>query len=187
MMARMKMVRMAALGILVPVLSGPGGLFAQDAAGEYEVKAAYLFNFAIHVEWPADAFDGKESPLVLNILGKDPCAETLEKALRNKNAQGRPVEVSRVKSLEEFKGCHILFLPDSEKERLPKVVEALKEKSTLIVGESRGLAGQGAAFNFFLEDKKVRVEVNVETAARHRLKIGAKLLKIARIVTGTDK
>jgi hypothetical protein len=183
-MGRLKTMKVASAGFLGLALAG---LSPQDVAGEYEVKAAYLYNFTIHVEWPEDSFARKDSPLCLFVLGKDPCGKILEKALQDKSAQGRPLEVSREKTVEELQGCHILFLPDSEKQNLPKVLEALKGKSVLIVGESAGLARQGAVFNFFLEDRKVRLEVNVEAAARNRLKIGSKLLKIARNVSVTDK
>lgn len=183
-MTRLKTMKAASAAFLGLALVG---FSPQEVAGEYEVKAAYLYNFAIHVEWPEESFSGKDSPVFLAILGDDPCGKVLEKALQDKTAQGRPLAVARGKTLENLGDCHILFLPDSEKQNLAKALEALKGKSVLIVAESPGLARQGAVFNFFLESRKVRVEVNLEAAARNRLKIGAKLLKIARNVSESDK
>ena len=173
--------------LVLSVTADPRSASVQDFAGEYEVKAAYLFNFAAHVEWPAEAFADRKSPIVLCVFGKDPCGETLEQALKGKTAQDRSLAVARVKSVEELKSCHLLFVPDSEKQDFPKILEALKEKSVLVVGESEGLALKGAVFNFYMDNKRVRLEVNPEAAARSRLKIGAKLLKIARIVGESGK
>ncbi len=155
--------------------------------GEYEVKAAYLYNFAIHVEWPAEAFVEKNSPIVLCVLGNGPAGGTIERVLKGKTAQDRPIDVTRAGTPEEIRSCHILFVPGSEEQDFEKALQALKEPSVLVVGESEGLAQRGAVLNFFMERSRVRFEANVEAAERSKLKIGAKLLKIARIVDKSGK
>lgn len=174
---------MAATGILWMALSAaPVACPGQEDVREYDVKAAYLFNFAVHVEWPAGAFKDARSPILLRVLGKDPFEGRLVDAFKGKLAQDRRVEVEGVKSVEELKPCHILFIPDSEKQHLPRALEILKGESVLIVGETEGLARRGAILNFVMENNRVRLEANTEAAVRSRLKIGAKLLKVARIV-----
>lgn len=174
--------------LLASVLgAAPGSLGAQDSRLEYEVKAAFLYNFAIHVEWPANAFKKDSDPIVILILGKDPFDGALDRATRGKTAQGRPVEWSAVARVEDLKPCHILFVTDGEKNNLPRSAETLKESYTLLVAESPGLARRGAALNFVIEDNRVRLEANPEAAKRAGLKIGSKLLKVARIVDDSGK
>ncbi len=158
----------------------------QDSAKEYEVKAAFLYNFAIHVEWPADAFKEKGSPIVIGVLGKDPFDGALERMIKGKTAQGRILTVVGAEGVEGLKQCHILFIPGSGKEEIAKVREALKDAPVLVVGESAGLLRRGAALNFFVEEKRVRIEANPAAAKRAGLKISAKLLKVARVVADSD-
>ena len=164
----------------------PGGSRAQDSTAEYEVKAAFLYNFAVHVEWPAAAFKEGE-PIVIAILGKDPFGGALDRAIRGKTAQGRTMEWSGVARVEDMKSCPILFITDGEKETLARAAEALKGGHALIVAESPGLARKGAALNFVIEEKRVRLEANLEAAKQAGLKIGSKLLKVARIVDSPGK
>ncbi|HET6899288.1 MAG TPA: YfiR family protein, partial [Vicinamibacteria bacterium] len=45
---------------------------------EYEVKAAFLYNFARFVEWPPDTFHDGETPFVIAVLGHDPFGSVLD-------------------------------------------------------------------------------------------------------------
>jgi hypothetical protein len=166
--------------IVISLLAWPGT--ADQAAREYEIKAAFLYNFAAFVEWPRGAFAEESSPLVVCVVGADPFGATLDKTLQGKTAQGRALVIRRVAAAKEAKGSHIVFLPSSEAENLAALTAAVVGTSALIVAESEGLARKGASFNFILEDSRVKLEVNVGTAEKAGLRLGSKLLKIARRV-----
>lgn len=161
---------------------------AQDKTPtEHEVKAAFLYNFAVNVEWPAKAFENDKSPIRIAILGRDPFNGGLDSTLRNKTAQSRPLEIVRVDSVADLKPCTILFLPHASRDEFAKVQEALKGTNTLLVSESDGLAGKGSPLNFYMDANRVRFEANIAAAERAGLKIGAKLLRIARVVKDDGK
>lgn len=168
-------------------------LLSLDSAGqektptEHEVKAAFLYNFAVNVEWPAAAFENDKSPFRVAIVGKDPFSGVLESTFRNKTAQGRSLEVLRFESAAALKPCTILFLPHSSRDELAKVQETIKGTNTLLVCESDGLAAKGSPLNFYMDANRVRFEANVAAAGRAGLKIGAKLLRIARLVQDEGK
>jgi hypothetical protein len=162
------------------VLVGLCGSFAQaQGLSEYQVKAAFLYNFARFVDWPADSPD---SPFVIGIVGDDPFRGALESAVKGKTVNGRPVLVRRFTSAESAHGCQILFISGSERGRLQSILDSLNGSAVLTVGETEGFARSGVAINFVIENDRVRFEVNVEAAERVQLKISSKLLSIARIV-----
>lgn len=163
-------------------------LGARQASGpsEYEVKAAFLYNFALSVEWPASALQERPS-FTIGAVGKDVLGGALERIVKDRTAQGKPVEVRRFATAEDVKPCHILFIPLAEREHLEKIAKALRGTSTLLVGESDGALGKGAAVNFFLEEKRVRIEVNPDAAGRESLRVGAKVLRLAKIVKDGEK
>lgn len=170
--------------IVMGLLGLPGAATwsADQAAREYEIKAAFLYNFAAFVEWPRPAFAEASSPIVVCVVGKDPFGAVLDRTLQGKTAQGRALQVRRVADAKEARGSHIVFLPSSEWEHLAALATAVGGASAVIVGESEGLARKGAIFNFALEEGRVKLEVNVGAAEKAGLRIGSKLLKIARRV-----
>src|SRR5258708_8684937 len=90
---------------------------------EYEIKAAFMYNFAKFVQWPAEAFGQAQSPLILCVIGDDvfgPALDTIE----HKLAQGRELKVRRQIRLEGARACHILFIAESEHARLRSVRRA---------------------------------------------------------------
>jgi hypothetical protein len=147
--------------------------------GEYEVKAAFLFNFAKFVEWPPDAFSGPDSPLVIGVIGEDPFGETLERTVAGKQAQGRPMEVRRWRRVEAVETCHILFVGDSQSEGSRSLVGEMSQRPVLTVGESETFAGQGGIIRFVLESNRVRFEINHQSAIRAGLRISSRLLALA--------
>jgi hypothetical protein len=168
--------------VLAMLISGGAPSFARgEQAPEYTVKAAFLYNFAKFVEWPADAFTGPASPIVLFVLGVDPFGDAL-KSLKGKTANGRPIIVRYAANLGELERCHLLFVSASSMALLPKILQATKSWSVLTVGDVDGFARDGGTINLVNEEQRIGIEINMEAAQRSRLKISSKLLALAKIV-----
>jgi hypothetical protein len=154
-------------------------IHAQDQKpGEYQVKAAFLYNIAKFVQWSgmeADEF------LTLGILGEDPFSGTLD-GLEGKVVQGKKLLIQRFRSYRELRKIHMLFISPKEKENLSQILQAVKGSEVLLVGDTEGFAQKGVCINFYLEQQKVRFEINVDAARRAGLKISSNLLKLAKIV-----
>jgi len=149
---------------------------------EYQVKAAFLYNFAKFVEWPAGAFKGPGDPIVICVLGRSPFGPLLDQATRGKQIDGHNLLIHEVSDARECMGCQLLFITASEKKHFPAVLELLKTGSVLTVGETANFAAAGGIINFKLDDGKVGLEINVIAAQRARLRISSKLLSLAKIV-----
>jgi hypothetical protein len=152
--------------------------------GEYTVKAAFLYNFAKFVEWPADSMGGGGSPLVLGVLGDDPFGAAIDQVVAGKTANGRQLVVRRFKWGQDLKQCHILFISSSERKRLAEILGALRGASVLTVGDMDQFGQQGGMIQFVIEQSRVRFEINIGAAQNARLKISSKLLALARNVKG---
>lgn len=172
----------AALYIAVrPLISfADGG--AEQAPTEYQVKAAFLFNFARFVEWPPRAFASPTSPIAVCVLGEDPFGEALNRVVAGKMLNERTLMVRRAKKLRDLSGCEILFISSSERERLPEILEELRNAPVLTVGETEGFASRGGEVQFTLEESRVHFLINVDAAERAGLKVSSKLLNLARVV-----
>lgn len=162
--------------------AAPEVLSQNEERMEYPVKLAFLYNFTKFVEWPPDSYRDASTPLRICVAGNDPFSDDLERELQSRTVGGRRVEIKTLKSSDTPKGCHLVFVPATEKKRAAGIVAGLNGVSALTVGESAGFTGLGGMINFTVEDNKVRFEVNVNAAERARLKISSKLLILARIV-----
>lgn len=156
---------------------------AGDTQGqvEYEVKAAFLYNFAKFVQWPADAVSSSAS-MRLCILGRDPFGGLLESGLNGKTLGDKPIEIERVSDTHQLTGCQVVFISSSDSGHAAAILEALSARPILTVSEIPGFAALGGMVNFYIEDRRIRFEMNPKSAARSGLRISAQLLKLSRIV-----
>jgi hypothetical protein len=134
------------------------------------------------VEWPPDAFVNSSDPIVLGIIGDSPITDLVTDAATGKSVNGRIVIVKRIKEGQDLRSCQILFVSASQENRTTQILQNLKGSSVLTVGESNGFADSGGVINFFVEGKRVRLEINLGAATRSRLKISAKVIAVARLV-----
>lgn len=179
--------RMLWLALALLLWRGNGGTsLAADAAPqtyeEYEVKAAFLYNFAKFVDWPEDAFPDAGAPLVIGILGDDPFGGALEQIIKTRLINGRKTVIKHFKNQPAQEPCHVLFISPKERKSLPQILKALAGKSTLTVGEAENFTQLGGIINFVNRDDKVGFEINEDAAQRANLKISSKLLKLAKVV-----
>jgi hypothetical protein len=150
---------------------------------EYSIKGAFLYNFGRYVQWPAAAFADAQAPFVIGVLGADPFGAVLDEIANSAKVDGRTVVAKRFATLAEYSPCHILFIAASTDSKVKsEALAKLQNKGVLLVGEETGLVEQGAVVNFYVENNKVRFEINVGTAKQQQLKVSSKLLSLAKIV-----
>ncbi len=147
---------------------------------EYQIKAAYLYNFAKFVEWPASAFTNSESPLVIGVCEPNLFGDELMAIARDHSINGRKIVVKPVANAADLAGVHLLFIGASHDAEVEKTLAPLKHTAILTVGESDKFEAAGGDVTFVNEENRVRFEINAPAAARQGLKISAQILKLAR-------
>ncbi len=148
---------------------------------EYEVKAAYIYNFAKFVRWPKNALANGNENIRVCVLGDDPFGPSLS-AIEGKTAADKRIAVRRTTSPQNARGCEIVFISGSEAGHVRHIIRTIGGSPVLTVGDTEGFAEQGVIINFFMEKNTVRFEINPKAAARAGLRLSSNLLRIARIV-----
>ena len=166
--------------LTVGLLGTVSSAIQAQSSSEYQVKAAFLYNFAKFVDWPGEAFSDGSAPLVIGVIGNDPFGGALDSAINGKNIGGRRLTVRRLKWGQDLRSCHILFISSSERQRLPQIIQSLRGSSVLTVGDMGQFNQQGGMINFILEASKVRFEINSRGAGQAQLRISSKLLALAK-------
>ena len=165
--------------VVACVVIGAPSLYAQQSnRTEYEVKAAYLYNFGKFVEWPAKARTAEDS-FTICVLGQDPFGTTFDTTIAGESINGKKVVIKRVAKPQDALSCRILFISSSEESRLKEIVATLDKTSVLTVSDIPQFTRRGGMIQFVVEANKVRFEVNLTIAERAGLILSSQLLKVA--------
>lgn len=170
------------LSVLLALSVHAGTATAVDAQtpGEYEIKAAFLYNFARFVTWPDESGNdgsGEGQSLDLCVLGEDPFGPALDD-YEGKRLGTRTMRVRRSLSVVELTSCHIIFVARSEQSRFAEVLAAVEGRPVLTVADAEGFIELGGAINFIIRNNKLRFTINGEAAAACGLEVSSKLLRL---------
>jgi len=166
----------------LPAMAPQGLAQGSPSTAEYQIKAAYLLRFLGFIEWPAAAFERADAALQIGVLGAPVLVDELALLVVGRNAQGRPVQVRRLRAGEPLSELQVLFVGRGEAGRLPALQAAARERAVLIVSEVEEAPPRGSGINFIVVDDKVRFDIDVAIIERAGLRISARLLTVARKV-----
>lgn len=177
--------RLIGLLLVVALTNGIAGIQAQaQGSSEYSVKAAFIYNFAKFVEWPSEALGDDGAPLIVGVLGQDPFGNALDQAIAGKTVNGRPLVIQRLTWGQGLRGCHILFISQSERKHMAQILSSLQGTNILTISDMVPANQPGGIINFVIDQNKVRFEINAGAADQARLKISSRLLTLAKAVRG---
>ena len=159
------------------LLASPAALRPQ--ADEYQVKAGFVARFANFIEWPADALGAADAPFGICVLGRNPFGDALQGFVQGKAVSGHGIQIRQVADVRMAAGCQILFIAGSERLRFRLILDALPG-SVLTVGDAPDFLAQGGVANLWIDQGKVRVDINADKARAKSLRISSKLMTLAK-------
>jgi hypothetical protein len=168
-------------GLLVIVASSAPAVRAQSQSLEYDVKAAFLYNFARFVTWPADSFAAPDAPLSVCVLGEDPFGSRLDQLVEGERVNDRPLAVRRLSAASDAAACHLVFVSPSERARFGSILSSLDTRRLLTVSDTLEFLEAGGHLSFYIEDGHVRFAVNAAAIRECDFKVSSRLLQVARI------
>jgi hypothetical protein len=151
-----------------------------QSSREYEIKAAFLYNFSQYIEWPSIP----ESSFRIAITGVSPITEKIRNIASNNKIKNRPVTVTEVSTIENLEGPEIIYIPSNSKISLQQVLMKFGQSPVLIITEDPGSAEAGANINFVIVNNRLKFEFNVAAANLYQFHISSNLLKHAILVKG---
>ena len=165
------------------VLVGVSCLHAQQSKPtEYQVKAAYLYNFGRFVKWPPGLAAGKGDSFPVCVLGRDPFGPILDSTLAGEALDGKPVVIRRIARPQDAADCRILFVSSTEENHLKEILAAIDQAGVLTVSDMPGFSRRGGMIQFVVEGDRIRFEINLATAESAKLVLSSELLKVAAAV-----
>ncbi|MDY6989879.1 MAG: YfiR family protein [Thermodesulfobacteriota bacterium] len=160
---------------------GQNGFAEPPESREYQVKAAFLYNFVKFVEWPAKAFSDDQSAIIVAIVGDDPFGTAIE-TIKDKKAKGKSLVINSFAKIEDVDNCHILFISRSKERHLDSILAYVRDRHVLTIGDMEDFAQRGGIIHFVTSGNRIGFKINMDAAERAGLKISSRLLKLADIV-----
>jgi hypothetical protein len=154
---------------------------AQTKLDEYDVKAAYILNFARFVEWPPEVLPAS-SPLTIAVVGNDPFGGSLENVLRGSSANGHAIRVRYLHWNDTLSQSQIIFISASEEPHLPQILRNLGNAGVLTISDIDRFSLRGGVIEFLMVGNRVRFDIDRTPAVAARLTISSRLLRVARAV-----
>jgi hypothetical protein len=176
-----------ALGALAHLAPAFGVQASQvvPVAGEYELKAAFLFNFIKFTEWPAAEANKGDEPFVIGVLGKDPFGAALDKVTEGETIHSRKIVVRRFARMDDLAASsQIVFISASEERNLDAILKLLDGQAVLTVSEIASFAERGGIVELKKDGNRIVFEINLSAVKRAGLNMNAQLLKLAKVVRG---
>lgn len=146
---------------------------------EYNLKAAFIYNFTRFIEW--DTLNNREE-FIIAVINSSPITEAFEEIARTKTVNNKKIIIRHFYTAEEIGECDILFIAENSKIPLQKILDKTKSKNTLTISEQDGYAKRGTAINFIIVNSKLKFEANTKAISSAGLTASAQLLKLAVIV-----
>ena len=168
--------------VLISVLCGGAVLPAQQQPSkpsEYQVKAAYLYNFGKFVDWSATSTAYKDDSFSICVLGQDPFGAALDATLAGQTVGGHKAIAKRISGPDEAGVCRILFISSSEDTQLKEILPALNRSGILTVSDIPQFSQRGGMIQFVTAENRIRFEVNLKAVEDAGLTLSSELLKVA--------
>lgn len=145
---------------------------------EYEMKAAYLYNFAMFTTWPAEK-TVQEGPLVFCVYADELQSASIA-ALQARKIRDRSIQTRQIEAPEDVLGCHVLFVGNKAADVTPRMLDAVRGSATLTVTDVLDATRRSAVISMALDNGRLAFDVNLQSARRAKLTLSSKLLKLAR-------
>jgi hypothetical protein len=168
------------LGLLLSIVRPQLG--DAQSISESQVEAAYLYNFAKFVNWPAGTFATAQDPIRLCVLSDELFQSQLNQIAKGKNIAGRPVLVIPVQNGLQARGCQELFISLADPDNLPQILESLHGSSVLTIGKVKDFVDEGGIIGFVMQGDHVHFQVNQKAASQAGLRLSSQLLSVAQVV-----
>lgn len=182
-----------ALNSLLQILFLQPYLAEAQEPSKQEIQAAMIIKFTDFIEWTSDSFDKTSNNFTIAILGTNEYQGLFEPFIE-RLFYGKQLKIIHYPAIENIYTdidtigkIQILIVSSSEKKEIKPLIDKLKGKPILTIGDFQGFAQNGGIINFFKKaNNKIGFEINMESKELSGIKISSHLLKLAKIIDSSD-
>ena len=157
---------------------GRDAFAAPESVREYELKAAYIYNFAKFTRWPGTGESGVLNPIVIGVLGNERVAESIATLTQGRTVGGNAIEVKSFGANDIPATLHIIYIGGSQDGSLERLAPTLFQYGRLTIGETEAFSQHGGIIRLFVEADRLRFEIDNTHAQKASLTLSSQLLML---------
>ncbi|MFW5450036.1 MAG: YfiR family protein [Methylophagaceae bacterium] len=157
----------------------PHSAFAEKASKEDQIKAAILVKLSQFFSWEDREVNRHGAINFCLLQPAEPLGAIINDAASSHSARSHHprLDIVRVGHSDDLSSCHILFM-SQQSAPLPQQYP----DSVLLISENSVLANSPFHLNLFIEESRIRFEINIDNILNSRIKANPQLLNVAKIV-----
>ncbi len=164
-----------------------------------QVEGAFLVKFFRYTQWPTGSFAGSDSPYILSVVGSKQAVDSIRAVAHAAGRiDGRTIEVVAMETprgslsapigsqrdrdaIVQLRASHLVYFHSSAGNALPEpALAAIWGEPLLTVSNLPGFASIGGMLGMFKASDRIVFEANPGAIRHARLRVSAKVLKLAR-------
>jgi hypothetical protein len=162
--------------IIIGLLSMCASSTVLAQLSNYKAYTLFVYNFTKYIQWPEGSI---KDNFVIGVYGESPVKEELVKMIGLKKVGDKNIKIVEIKSGDETADLQILFIPEAQSAQIANILNAVKGKPILLVGERQGLIQKGAGISFYSDQNNLKFELNNTSITSQNLKVSNTLLALA--------
>ncbi len=164
--------------VLLVVSGSPAELRAAAPSQEYQLKLAFLVNFARFIAWPESSFTATQGALTVCVVGQNPFGDELRK-IESRKIGEHQLQTILVDPEAPIAQCHLLFVSSTVSRQIPQLFEAINQLPVVTVSDIPGFSDQGGGIELVLKQDRLTFIVNNSRLKNLGIQAASPMLNLA--------
>jgi hypothetical protein len=148
---------------------------------EHALKAAFLYNFADFINWPASA-NNEPSTVINYCVLKDGLIQSSLKSLINSDLDPKiERNFQLLTDLDKIGRCHLLYLDASDLTTYPNILAVTSGFPILTASDNEGFLERGGMIELARLQSRVKVRLNIDILDEHNFRVSSQLMRLASL------
>ena len=173
---KMRAVKLALIALLLLCNGVPS--HSSEVSQEYQLKAAFLFNFARFITWPENALPEESKTINFCIIGENPFGTILSN-IESKIISGHSVKIYYLDTRSNPQQCHLAFFGKGTGGEPQDIEWKFTSETTLTVSDMKDFINIGGDIEFIRKKNRIKFVINNSRLKRKGLTPRASLLELA--------
>jgi hypothetical protein len=159
-------------------------LSAQFNAGV--LKAAYIERITRFIDWPRTNFDKDSTVFVIGVYEDTEFENILNDVFKEKTIKNRKVKVVQIASSDQIEPCDICYISLKGTPEIKEFITMANDCGVLMISECEYFGKEGIHINFYIENDKLKFEINTKSVDQGKFRISSLLMKSSRIIQSDE-
>lgn len=154
-------------------------------SGQYNenlIKAAYIERITRFVEWPSNTKLTPQDPFVIGVYDEDEFFDILVTVFKEKPIKDHRVNIITIKFPEQINTCNLCYISEKAKSSISKFIESANSSGVLLISETPGFSKAGVHINFYIDEEKLKFEINEKSMVSAGFKVSYLLMQNNRVI-----